>query len=276
MISNVNLLSIVIPTLNEAAVLPLLLEDLRRQIYRDFEVIVVDGRSTDSTLVKAKAFSATLPKLSLFTSPKAHVCLQRNLGAQSALGKTLVFIDADCRIDPSFLLGLKYRFETSQTDVLSFWIKPDVINRTNESIALAINLFMELQNNFKPRYLLEALFAIDKKSFLTVGGFDETINYAEGSQLIQQLKKSGYRSKIVRDPAYTFSFRRLRRLGLVKLAGTLAQLELSNLMGKDYQSFLAKKIYPMTGGTQFLYNRQAKSRFMAKINELLKAANRNF
>lgn len=269
------MLSIIIPTLNEAKSLPRLLQDLSRQIYRDFEVIVVDGRSTDSTLAKAKAFSATLPKLSLLISPKAHVCVQRNLGAKSADGRILVFIDADCRIDPAFLLGLRYRWETSRTDVLSFWIKPDIVNRQNESIALAMNLFRELQNNLQARYLLESLIAVNKASFLAVGGFDETVDFAEGGRLLKALVKKGYNLKIVRDPVYTFSFRRVRQMGLLKIAGSMAGLELSYLFGKDYQTQLAKKLYPMTGGSQFFSDPKTK-RFVDKIRKLMTTINRSF
>lgn len=256
--------------------MPLLLEDLRRQIYQDFEVIVVDGQSSDSTVKKAFEYAKKLSRLRVVNSSKQHVCFQRNLGAKLALGDILVFIDADCRIDPTFLLGLRYKWEISQADILSFWIKPDVISRTNESIALAVNLFRELQNNLKPRFLLESLVVIDKQGFFAGGGFDESLDYAEGGHLIQKLIKLGCESKIVRDPIYTFSFRRLRRLGLLKMAGTMARLELSNLIGKDYQSFLAKKLYPMTGGTQFRYNAKAKNRFMLKINQLLKTASQSF
>ena len=265
------MLSIIIPTLNEAVSLPRLLRDLSQQVYRDFEVIVVDGQSTDKTISRAKEFSRSLPKLKVIISPKAHVCVQRNLGAKSARGKILVFIDADSRIDPSFLLGLGYRWETSQADMLSFWLKPDIINRQNESLALAVNLFRELQNNLNPRYLLEALFAIDRAAYSAVKGFDESINYAEGSRLIRVLVKAGYVSKIVRDPVFTYSFRRLRRMGLLTMSGTIARLELSNLVGKNYQSLLAKKIYPMVGGRQFGYNPRAKNRFVAKIKQLLES-----
>ena len=270
------MLSIIIPTLNEAVCLPRLLKDLSRQIYRDFEVLVVDGGSTDATLPKAKTFTRVLPGLKIVKSPKAHVCVQRNLGAKLAQGRILVFADADSRIGPEFLLGLRYRWAISQADVLSFWLKPDIINPQNESLALAVNLFRELQNNLQPRYLLEALFAIDKSVFLKAGGFDETVNFAEGSRLIRQLVKLGYTSKIVRDPVFSFSFRRLRRLGLLTMAGTIARLELSNFIGKNYHSYLAKKIYPMGGGQESDYNVRAKNRFITKIKQLLESFDQNF
>ena len=49
-------LSIIVPTLNEANSLPLLLADLVGQKGIDFEVIVSDGESADSTVEFAKDF----------------------------------------------------------------------------------------------------------------------------------------------------------------------------------------------------------------------------
>lgn len=255
--------------------LPRLLKDLTRQIYRDFEVIVVDGGSKDKTIVKALSFKEKLPGFRLEKSPRANVCSQRNLGARLAQYQILVFIDADTRIEPEFLLGLRYRWETSHTDLLSFWLKGDVNNRQYDSIALAMNLFRELQNNLQTRYLLEALIAVDKSCFFDCGGFNEKINYAEGGALIKTLINKGYSSKIVRDPVYTYSLRRMRQMGLLKITASIARLELSHLFGKDYPQQLIKKLYPMTGGSQFL-NAQKTKHFMEKIKTLMSSISRSF
>src|SRR6185503_2943291 len=53
-------LSVVIPTLNEAATLPALLDDLRRQRDLTLEVIVADGGSEDGTRELATQNGATL------------------------------------------------------------------------------------------------------------------------------------------------------------------------------------------------------------------------
>ena len=42
--------SIIIPTYNSEATLKILLESIHNQSYTDYEVIVVDGDSTDATL----------------------------------------------------------------------------------------------------------------------------------------------------------------------------------------------------------------------------------
>src|SRR3989344_8640720 len=116
-------LSIIIPTLNEEKYLPTLLTDLSRQTYRDFEVIIVDGHSADRTVAKANLFAHRLPLFKIVDSPIRDVCRQRNLCAEEAQAETLLFLDADNRIAPHFLLGLKYRQEQSRTDFFTTWVK---------------------------------------------------------------------------------------------------------------------------------------------------------
>ena len=53
------MISIIIPTLNEEKFLPKLLESLAKLKEKTFEVIVVDGTSSDKTVKKAKVAKAT-------------------------------------------------------------------------------------------------------------------------------------------------------------------------------------------------------------------------
>lgn len=261
--------SIIIPTLNEARYLPKLLTDLVNQTYQDFEVIVVDGGSADKTLALAKEYKSKL-NLTLLNSPKAHVCTQRNLGAKRANADTLIFSDADNRLPPYFLQGVKYRWESSHAHILSFALKPDKNTPQNNAIALAMSTFLELQTNVKPTWLLEAMFAIDKKAFEKIGGFDESMDYAEGRSIIQASLRLNLIIKHMKDPLYSFSFRRLRKYGIVNMASRMAKLELAHLIGKEIYNSQAKKLYPMTGGALFSQPRKVKSRFLKNIAKLLK------
>src|SRR5437899_2076112 len=80
-------LSVIIPTLNEAACLPETLRELRRQ--RPREIIVVDGGSTDDTLDAARTADVVL------SAPRGRA-RQMNAGAPQAAGDLLLFLHADC------------------------------------------------------------------------------------------------------------------------------------------------------------------------------------
>ncbi|MDD2542550.1 MAG: glycosyltransferase, partial [Desulfuromonadaceae bacterium] len=93
------LLSIVIPTLNEADVLPELLGDLQKQRNIFFEIIVGDGGSSDATRSMAEAFGT------LFVNTRRGRGVQMNAAAECASGDYILFLHADSRIDDPCLLS---------------------------------------------------------------------------------------------------------------------------------------------------------------------------
>lgn len=262
--------SIIIPALNEEQYLPSLLEDLVGQTFKDFEVIVVDGNSDDQTVARANAFKSKLSSLKILTSPKRHVCVQRNLGAKSAKADILVFCDADNRLPPHFLQGIRYRLESTGADLLSTWFKPDTDNTTNNTIALGMNLAFELQKSLSTPIFLESLIIVKKSAFNIIGGFDRNIHFAEGRQFATMAQEKGLSLGIVRDPVYLFSFRRFRKYGTLKLMKNTTTLGLSNLFGQEFKNGIAHDLYPMLGGTLFTKPKRAKNKFLKNIAKLLK------
>jgi rSAM/selenodomain-associated transferase 2 len=83
-------ISIVIPTLNEAACIAGAVQSLRRQ--QPGEIIVVDGGSDDDTM--ALAGDADL----VLTTPPGRAT-QMNAGAACARGDGLLFLHADCTLE---------------------------------------------------------------------------------------------------------------------------------------------------------------------------------
>ncbi|NJD89904.1 MAG: glycosyltransferase [Geobacter sp.] len=86
-------LSIVIPVLNEAVELPAALQSLVMQKGVDFEVIIVDGGSIDSTL---DCLSEIPLPISIVKSTRGRGT-QLNCGAAAARGKFMLFLHADSR-----------------------------------------------------------------------------------------------------------------------------------------------------------------------------------
>lgn len=85
-------LSVIIPALNEAENIRHTVE--RAAALRPREVIVVDGGSTDETRAIASELDCRV-----IDSPRGRA-KQQNLGAEVATGDTLLFLHADCWLDP--------------------------------------------------------------------------------------------------------------------------------------------------------------------------------
>jgi len=108
-------ISIIIPTINEANNLPLLLSDLSI-IHQEGEIIIVDCGSKDKTIDVANIYGAKV-----FKSKEKNRGLQLDMGANNSSGDWLIFLHADTRLTHdwfkkinSFLKGNKnniYYFE---------------------------------------------------------------------------------------------------------------------------------------------------------------------
>jgi len=85
-------ISVIIPTINEANNLPLLLSDLSN-IHKDGEIIIVDSGSKDKTIDIANIYGAKV-----FISKERNRGLQLDIGAMNSKGDWLVFLHADTRL----------------------------------------------------------------------------------------------------------------------------------------------------------------------------------
>lgn len=261
--------SIVIPTLNEEKYLPNLLTDLSKQSFRDFEVIVVDGNSDDKTMEKAKSYLSSLPALSILTSSTRHVCTQRNLGAANAKADWLIFMDADNRLPPYFLQGIKYRLESNTVDIASCYLQNDNDNPRDKNIAQAINLGTELLKNTDNPQIMEALVISSRRAFQLIGGFNENVHFSEGRVFAARARGLGLNYHLFKDPTYTYSFRRIRKYGLLNLTSRLAKHELALFFNFPLNKTQINRLYPMKGGRFFDSPARKRRRFIKKITLFL-------
>ncbi|WP_317619555.1 glycosyltransferase family 2 protein [Ancylothrix sp. D3o] len=101
-------ISVVIPTYNRKPILEKCLNALENQEYSSgliagYEVVVVDDGSTDNTLAWLKDNSADFPHVRTFLQDHQGPAAARNLGIKNAKGDTIIFIDSDLVVTPSFL-----------------------------------------------------------------------------------------------------------------------------------------------------------------------------
>lgn len=209
--------SIVIPTLNEEHYLPHLLQSLSKQTFKNFEVIVSDGHSTDKTSDVVKTFQKKIALLAMINAQKRNVCFQRNLGAKNATGRYLVFFDADCVIERKFLQKVYNHIQKEESLLLTTWLEPDSKEVIDELIILLTNFSIELARYTKKAFIPGFNIIIERNVFWVIGGFDEKVIHAEDIYLAQNARKKGIALRFLREPILTVSMRRFRSEGRLEV-----------------------------------------------------------
>lgn len=182
------LLSIIIPTLNEAEHLPALLADLRQQQGVNLEIIVADGGSADATGAVAAAFGVHL------ITARPGRGAQMNAGAETASGDTLLFLHADSRLAAPELLchALAALTAAAGGEERIAGHFPLRFLRTTSSNALAYRYLEEKSvlnrvntTNGDQGFLLRRDF------FRQLGGFDESLPFLEDQGLAEKIRAQG-------------------------------------------------------------------------------------
>lgn len=88
-------LSVIIPTYNSGKNIQSCLCSLRKQSFQNFEVVVVDGNSSDNTLEIVEKSRPYLPEIKIISEPDRGVYDAMNKGINLASGKFLFFLGSD-------------------------------------------------------------------------------------------------------------------------------------------------------------------------------------
>ncbi|MBI9106321.1 MAG: glycosyltransferase [Spirochaetales bacterium] len=171
-------ISVIIPTKNEEELLPKLLRSIQLQDYKDYEVIVADAKSSDSTREIALNFGAKVVDGGM---PGAG----RNAGARAAEGDLFIFLDADVIIPPHFMTNLHAEMQERYIDVATCSIKPLSDIQLDRIIHKLINLTILANLRVDPKAFGFCIF-ITRRLFERIGGFDETIKVAEDNDLVKR------------------------------------------------------------------------------------------
>ncbi|MCX7985218.1 MAG: glycosyltransferase [Bacteroidetes bacterium] len=125
------LISILIPARNEERTIGLLLNDLLRQHYSSFEILIFDDESSDLTKEVVQTYANQDSRITLFSSSglpqgwygKQHAC---HYLAQQARGEYFLFLDADVRCTEKFLERCITYVEQRKLDLLSIFPKQEM------------------------------------------------------------------------------------------------------------------------------------------------------
>ncbi|MBC8204347.1 MAG: glycosyltransferase [FCB group bacterium] len=196
--NNIPKYSVVIPSYNNAKILPEILDALLKQEgSEEAEVIVVDDGSKDNTEEIVKDYPVRY-----FKKPNGGPASARNVGIKESKGDIVLFIDSDCVPQPGWLKAMTQPFENDKID----GVKGIYITRQKSITARFIQL--EFEERYQKLSKLEYIDFIDsysaafrKEKLIEVGGFDESFPKADNEDVDLSYKLAGIGCKMVFQPS---------------------------------------------------------------------------
>lgn len=111
------LISVITITYNASATLPITLASVAEQTFTDFEHIIVDGASTDDTILIAR--KAGTPGLRIISEPDNGLYDAMNKGQRLARGKYLIFLNSGDKFHtPETLMAYSEAIKSKNPDII--------------------------------------------------------------------------------------------------------------------------------------------------------------
>jgi glycosyltransferase involved in cell wall biosynthesis len=202
--------SIIIPTLNEEKYLPLLLDSIKKQTYRNYEVIVSDNNSKDKTKQIARKHKC---KVVRGGAPSKA----RNNGAKVAKGKYLLFIDADVILPKKTTLNkVVKQFKSRKLDLAGIRFAPVDGDWRDVFLHLLYYTLVYILHSVEP-YINSGFMICKKSLFKKLKGFDETIFLSEDCDFGRRARLLDSKISFLRWIHVNLSVRRFKIEGRIYL-----------------------------------------------------------
>ncbi len=164
-------ISVVMPVYNRADLLPRAIDSILNQTYKDFELIIVDDASTDTSAIIAQQYAQKDNRIKLFINDENKgISFSRNKGMDKAKGKYIAIMDSDDQSLPFRLeKSIKILEENPKYVALSGTVI-DIKDKLSAQEILKWNKYTPVKNNFAISFIFNNTFpnaaAIFKKSFV--------------------------------------------------------------------------------------------------------------
>lgn len=171
-----------------------------------YEVLVVDGASTDDTRAIAEEYIREFPRrrILLLENGKRYIAAGRNIGLSHSKGKYVAYTDADCVVDKAWLAELVKGIQGAEKDVVAVG-GPNLIFDDDPFIARAIGYMQEtfFGSGGSPQsyhidrpvcvYSIPNCNVLYDKELLGGERYDESFNVGEDCEFNYRLKSLGKR-----------------------------------------------------------------------------------
>ena len=185
-------ISIVIPLYNKASTIQNTISSVLSQTIQNFELIIVDGNSTDGSFEIASQIND--PRIVLFKQHGKGISTARNQGVEKASADIVAFLDADDTWEPNFLetiLQLTEKYPNAGMYGTAFAVCRNnnplrTVSLYTDKEGALLSYFSDFTEAGHP-IIITSAFSVRKSAFLAVGGYSETLRVGEDHDLFGKL-----------------------------------------------------------------------------------------
>ncbi len=197
--------SVIVPIRNEKAHLEITLRNLMEQDYPTdrFEILIVDGMSTDGTRELCAHFSKTDSRIRLIDNPKLFVAAAFNMGIRAARGDIVMIVGGHTHVAQNYITE-SVRVLNDHPEVVGTGGPVHSVARTTFGRAVAVAMAHPLgignathrYPNFEG-YAFGSAFPVFRKSlFDEVGYYDESFVRNQDDEFLLRLQMMGLKNYI--------------------------------------------------------------------------------
>jgi glycosyltransferase involved in cell wall biosynthesis len=189
--------SIIITTYNRAYIIKRALDSLLSQTEKDWEAIIVDDESSDSTYLQISHYLTAHGKIRYIRKAHSGEALSKNVGINSAAGKYISFLDSDDEYDPLHLQSRKsilmndslVKFLYGGARIIGHQYVPDRFDFSKK---------IDLKD-----CVIGGTFFIERNLLLNLNGFRK-MNLGTDAELFDRVVESGSLMKETKIPTYIY------------------------------------------------------------------------
>ncbi len=210
--------SIVVPVFNGEKTIDLCISSLKSLDYPEdaYEVIIVDGGSTDGTLDILKSHSSWTHIRLLNSIKQGGPSGARNKGIESVNRDVIAFTDADCIVTKTWLRNLVRPFQDPEVGGVAGEVVPFEPKSIAERYVAELDAQQDTLNHPFLPYSQTANVAYRAQVFKQIGGFDENLVAAEDADIAWRMQQQTTYKLVAAPDAVVMHQHRATLKGLVK------------------------------------------------------------
>lgn len=241
--------SIIMPCYNASAYLSEAIESVLSQSYKDWELLIIDDGSTDTSREIAKEYVGIDKRIHLIEQPNSGACRARNNGIEHAKGEYIKFLDADDILDKDCLKIQLEQIQTLQSNQIPFgdYGRIDRDSKKISDYSFSSGMLQQLQNDpiaftFFHWEILITCPLHRKKQLQEIGLFDKWLPRHQETDLHFRLALAG--AEFIYYPIHTFNYREYEsesRISSRFEKGKIDKVKLNEVYYRKNESLLIDK-----------------------------------